>query len=102
MRNRIRMALNGHVTVTLIIENDEPLGEAWCEVTGLPETGRSRAALVEVLEEDVTQFLMRASKKSLRDDDKLNEEIRRIVRKTTNDEVGKKAEVAVVVSRLTG
>ncbi|MGR3660112.1 MAG: ribonuclease J [Paracoccaceae bacterium] len=102
VRNRIRMALNGHVTVTLIVENDEPLGEAWCEILGLPETGRSKASLVEVLEEDVTQFLMRAGKKTLRDDDKLNDEIRRIVRKTTNDEVGKKAEVTVVVSRLTG
>ena len=34
-RDRIRMALNGHVTVTLIIdENDEPLGDAWCELRG--------------------------------------------------------------------
>ena len=101
VRDRIRMALNGHVTVTLIVENDEPLGDAWCEISGLPETGRSNAALVEVLEEDVTQFLMRAGKRTLSDDDKLNEEIRRIVRKTTNDEIGKKAEVTVVVSRLT-
>ncbi len=102
VRDRIRMALNGHVIVTLIIENDEPLGDAWCEVRGLPETGISRTPLVDVLEEDVNQFLMRAGRKTLRDDDKIDEAVRRIVRKTTNDEVGKKAEVNVIVSRLAG
>ena len=31
VRDRIRMALNGHVTVTVIMdEDDEPLGEPWC------------------------------------------------------------------------
>lgn len=102
VRDRIRMALNGHVLVTLIVEDNEPLGDAWCEIMGLPEQGQSRASLVDVLETDVTQFLMRANKKTLADDDKLNDEIRKVVRKTTNDEVGKKAEVTVVVSRLAG
>ncbi len=102
VRDRIRMALNGHVLVTLIVERQRTLGEAWCEIMGLPETGRSRAPLVEVLEEDVTQFLMRAGRKTLADDDKLGDEIKRIVRKTANDEIGKKPEVTVVVSRLQG
>ncbi len=102
VRDRIRMALNGHVVVTLIIEAGEPLGDAWCEVMGLPELGTSRAPLVEVLEADVTRFLMRAGKKALKDDAKLVEEIRRIVRKVAQDEVGKKPEVSVVVSRLAG
>ena len=62
VRDRIRMALNGHVTVTLIIdENDEPLGDPWVELMGLPETGRSSAALVVVLEEDLSQFINRAA-----------------------------------------
>lgn len=102
VRDRIRMALNGHVTVSLIVENDQPLGDAWCEIMGLPETGTSRAPLVDVLEADLTQFLMRASKRTLSDDDKLEEELRKIVRKVTKDEVGKKAEVNVVISRLAG
>ncbi len=35
VRDRIRMALNGHVMVTLIIdEHDEPLGDPWCEING--------------------------------------------------------------------
>ena len=100
VRDRIRMALNGHVTVTLIVENNRPLGDPWCEIMGLPEFGTSKAPLVEILENDLTQFLMRADKKTLRDDDKLDEALRRLVRKVANDEIGKKPEVSVVISRL--
>ncbi|MBN9888113.1 ribonuclease J [Salipiger abyssi] len=101
VRDRIRMALNGHVVVTVILdEDDEPLGEPWCELKGLPETGRSHAPLVEVLEEDLAQFLGRAGDKTLTDDDKIEEGMRRIVRNTAQNEIGKKPEVTVVVSRL--
>ncbi|RBW63062.1 ribonuclease J [Ruegeria sp. A3M17] len=101
VRDRIRMALNGHVTVTVILdEEDEPLGEPWCDTMGLSEIGSSRAALVEVLEEDLNQFLMRADAKTLRDDDKLEEAIRRIVRQTAKTEIGKKPEVTAVISRM--
>ncbi len=101
VRDRIRMALNGHVTVTVIVdEEDEPLGDPWVDLMGLPETGRSGAAVVDVLEEDLSQFLGRAKAATLRDDDKLNDELRKIVRRSAQDEVGKKPEVTVVVSRL--
>lgn len=101
VRDRIRMALNGHVVVTVIIDDeDEPLGDPWCETMGLPETGRSKAPLVDVLEEDLSQFLNRAGAKTLADDSKLEDEMRRIVRNSANDEIGKKPEVTVVVSRL--
>ncbi|MEN8831371.1 ribonuclease J [Pacificibacter sp.] len=100
VRDRIRMALNGMVVSTVIIEDDAPLGECWCEIKGLPELGRSKAPLVDVLEEDLNQFLMRANKKTLRDDDKLEEEMRRIIRRSTQQEIGKKPEVQIVISRL--
>ena len=101
VRERIKMALNGHIVVTLIIdENDEPLGEPWVEVAGLAETGHSNAALVEVLEEDLGQFLMRANDKTLRDDVKLEKELRSVARKSAQAEIGKKPEVSVIVSRL--
>ncbi|MCC5974030.1 MAG: ribonuclease J [Rubellimicrobium sp.] len=101
VRDRIRMALNGHVTVTVIIdENDDPLGDPWCETMGLPETGRSRAALVEVLEADLGQFIGRADARTLRDEERLDKEIKRIVRQTAQNEIGRKPEVTVVVSRL--
>ena len=100
VRDRMRMAQNGLVVATVIIEDDAPLGDCWCELRGLPEVGLSRAALVDVLEEDVNQFLMRANRKTLADDGKLEEEMRRILRKTTQEETGKKPEVQIVISRL--
>ncbi len=101
VRDRIRMALNGHITVTVILdEEDEPLGEPWCDTFGLPEVGTSRAGLVEVLEEDLNQFLMRADAKTLRNDEKIEEALRRIARQTAQSEIGKKPEVTVVVSRM--
>ena len=101
VRDRIRMALNGHVVITVILdEEDEPLGEPWCDIKGLVETGTSDAALAEVIEEDLNQFLMRAGAKTLRDDDKLEGELRRVARQTANNEIGKKPEVTVVISRM--
>jgi ribonuclease J len=101
VRDRIRMALNGHVVVTLILdEAHEPLGDPWCELMGLPETGSSNTALVDVLEHDLGQLLGRADAKTLRDDDKLSEAMRRAVRNSAQGEIGKKPEVTVVVSRL--
>ncbi len=42
IRDRIRMALNGHVMVTVILDDDaEVLGEAWVEIMGLSTKGRS-------------------------------------------------------------
>ncbi|NIY72557.1 ribonuclease J [Marivivens donghaensis] len=101
VRDRIRMALNGQVTVTLLIdENDEPLGDPWCELNGVAELGRSSAPLVDVLEEDLSQYLNRADDKTLLNDDALEKELSRIVRNVCNNEIGKKPEVTVIISRL--
>jgi ribonuclease J len=101
VRDRIRMALNGHVIVTLIVdENDEALGDPWCELMGLPEKGRSNASLAEVLEADLGAWVNRADRKTMRDEEKLEKEIKRITRQSAQNEIGKKPEVTVVVSRL--
>ncbi|MEX0287455.1 MAG: ribonuclease J [Paracoccaceae bacterium] len=101
VRNRIRMALNGMISISVILDEDhEPLGEPWCVLHGLPETGVSNAALIEVLEEDLDQFLRRAGAKTLADDDALEEELRRVARGTAMSEIGRKPEVIVVISRV--
>ena len=101
VRDRIRMALNGHVTVNVILdENDDPLGEPWCEIKGLAQNGRSNAPLLDVLEEDLNQLMGRVGDRVLADDDRLEEELRRITRQSTNNEIGKKPEVSVIISRL--
>ncbi len=101
IRDRIRMALNGHVLITVIIDEDgEPLGDPWAETMGLSETGRTGKALSEALEEELGEFLSNADSRLLKDDDKLDDAIRRVTRQVCMEEVGKKPEVTVVVSRL--
>lgn len=101
VRDRIRMALNGHVMVTLLLdENDEPLGEAWAELMGLPGIGKTGQALSDTIETELNDFLSRIEDRVLQDDEKLDEAVRRIVRQVSMEEVGKKPEVTVVVSRL--
>ncbi|PKQ13984.1 MAG: MBL fold hydrolase [Alphaproteobacteria bacterium HGW-Alphaproteobacteria-1] len=102
VRDRIRMALNGHVMINVILdEENAPLGDPWVEIMGLAGTGRSRAPLPDVLEEDLAQFMERAGDKVLRDDGKLEEGLRRVARQSAQTEIGKRPEVTVVISRLT-
>ncbi len=101
VRDRIRLALNGHVIVSLILdEDDAPLGEPWVDLKGLPETGRSGSALSDVMEHDLDQALQRADDKVILDDTKLDELMRRVARQSAMNEIGRKPEVTVVVSRL--
>ena len=101
VRDRIRLALNGHAMVSVILdENDDPLGDAWVELMGLPEIGRSEKPLADLMETELTEVLGSAPAKVMRDDDKLEETVRRIIRQVAVEEIGKKPEVTVVVSRL--
>lgn len=101
VRNRIRMALNGHAMVSIIVdEDDRPLPDAWVECMGLPEKGRSRAPLAGQIEAELAEFLERADARTVADDGRLDEAIRRITRQVAMEEIGKKPEVTVVISRL--
>ena len=101
VRDRIRMALGGHVLVTVILdEEDRPLGDAWVELTGLAAKTRKGAPLADAIEADLTEFLDRADNRVLADDDRIEEAIRKLVRQVTVEEIGKKPEVTVVTSRL--
>ncbi|MGD9918076.1 MAG: ribonuclease J [Paenirhodobacter sp.] len=101
VRDRIRMALNGHVLITVIIDEDDlPLGEAWVELMGLPERGRSGASLAQLIEDELSGFLEHAPDKVIANDDKMDEAPRRAARQVAMEEIGKKPEVTVVVSRL--
>ena len=101
VRDRIRMALNGHATVTLIVdEADQPMGDPWVEIMGLPPLGRGERPLAETMEADLAEVIGRLGRKILANDDKLEEEIRKVIRQVAMEEIGKKPEVTVVISRL--
>ncbi len=101
VRDRIRLALNGHVIVNVILDDEnDMLGEPWVETRGLSEMGHAGAPLVDLLEEDLSQFIGRASGKTRGDDDKMEHGFKRVVRQTCQAEIGKSPEVTVIVSRL--
>ncbi|TKW67438.1 MAG: ribonuclease J [Paracoccus denitrificans] len=101
IRDRIRMALNGHVTVSVIVdEQDNPFPDAWVEPMGLAERGRSNQPVAEQIESELAEFLERADAKTVADDQKLEDAVRKITRQVTMEEIGKKPEVTVIISRL--
>jgi ribonuclease J len=101
VRDRIRMAINGHVMVTVLMdEADAPLGDAWVELMGLPPKSAKGRDLAEVLEGELSDFLSRSGKKTLTDDDKMEEALKKITRQVAMEQIGKKPEVTVVISRL--
>ncbi|WP_134678817.1 ribonuclease J [Paracoccus ravus] len=101
VRDRIRMALNGKVMVSVIIdEDDNPLPDAWVELSGLPESGRAGVPLAGSIESELAEFLERADDRTVMDDSRLEEAIRKVTRQVSMEEIGKKPEVQVIISRL--
>ncbi len=101
VRDRIRMALSGHVVVGIVIdENDDPIGGAWVETHGLPDPAGTSGSLAALMEEGVEYQLSRATDKVLLSDDALEELIRRAVRKIAQEVIGKKPECRVMINRL--
>jgi len=99
VRERVRMALRGLVSVSVVIdEDDRPLDGVWVELHGIPEP--HLGSLQEDLEEAVEADLSRAKRKDLADDDMVSERVSRIVRKVCKEQVGKKPLVTVMTSRL--
>ena len=101
VRDRIKLAVNGLIVVNIIIdENDEMLGEPWCELRGLADSGHSECNFVDVLEEDLSQYIGRSSVSTIKDENKLEKDIKRIARQTALTEIGKKPEISIIISRL--
>ena len=100
VRDRLRMAMNGLVMVSLVLDDEGPLGEPWADLRGLPERGRSGRPLAETLEAGLADHLGRLDRRKRGDDDALEEGFRRVVRQVCVEEIGKKPEVTVVISRL--
>ncbi|MFT3972714.1 MAG: ribonuclease J [Amaricoccus sp.] len=101
VRERIRMALRGHVAVNVLIdEKGRPMGGAWVEITGLPGNPKMRDGLAGALEGEIDRVLARAKKGELADDEALDELVQRAVSRISNDAVGKKPVCKVMISRL--
>ena len=101
VRDRIRMALNGHALVSVIVdEDDNALPDAWVELMGLAGRTRGGQDLARHIEGELSEFLERADARTVRDDSKMDEALRKITRQVAMEEIGKKPEVTVIISRL--
>ncbi|MCF3972417.1 ribonuclease J [Paracoccus salsus] len=101
VRDRIRMALNGHALVSVIVdEEDKVLPDAWVELLGLPARTRGGDDLARHIEGELAEFLEGADDRTVRNDKKMDEAIRKITRQVSMEEIGKKPEVTVIISRL--
>jgi len=101
VRDRIRLALNGHAIITLTLdENNDPLDGPLVETLGLPKTGVSGASLTDVLRESLRQLLDRMDDGALLDVGTVEDALRREVRRAAVDEIGRRPEVTVVMDRV--
>lgn len=101
IRDRMKLALNGLVAVALIVDEDDVLLEdSWVQLRGLPEVTGTGADLAEMIEDQLAEAMPRFPAKTVMDDDKLEEAVRRVIRQVCMAEIGKKPEVTVLISRL--
>jgi ribonuclease J len=97
----MKLALNGIVIVALIVdEEDEILEDSLGRAARSAGDGAQGGDLAEMIEEDLAQALPRLNAKTIEDDDKLEEAVKRVARDVCMSEIGKKPEVTVLVSRL--
>ena len=69
-------------------------------VLGFAAPTQAQPARTERIEAELAEFLERADDRTVRDDDRLEEAIRKITRQVAMEEIGKKPEVTVIISRL--
>ena len=101
VRDRIRMALNGHAVVAVMVDDDdEILEDTWVDLRGIPDVAGNGASLADLMETHLAGQLARVDTRTAGDDEKLEDLIVKGVRKVAQDEVGKRPEVTVLITRL--
>ena len=97
--DRIRMATRGTVAISLVIEGTEVLG-VWAEPIGLPETEVYEDGLVEIIEEQVENTLLKSKAKLLKDDHEVEKLVSKVVTSVCKNEIGKKPITRILINRL--
>lgn len=101
VRERVQMALRGHVVVSLVLEEDGSMIDGvWVETVGLPDDVRVSGGLVGQLEEAIDKALATANRKTLNSDEGVESLVNRITNQICKDIVGKKPVCTVLINRL--
>lgn len=100
IRDRLKMARQGHIAVSVVIDEDgELFADPQVKVTGAPVKPRGEA-LDALISDRVDHAISTASKRELRSDDKLQDLVERVARRAAQEVWGKKPVTSVMVTRL--
>jgi len=100
VRDRLRMSFSGHVSINIIVEeDDELLDEVWVQSHGLPKD-MVEGSLDVLIEETVLSSIQLLEDETILDDEKLEKVIVRTVRAVVLELINKKPEVTVLINRL--
>lgn len=101
VRERLQMALRGHVVVSLVLEDDGSLIDGvWVETIGLPDDRRVEGGLAGQLEKEIDSALRTAGKKTRNSDEGIETLVSRTSNRICKDIVGKKPVCTVLINRL--
>ncbi len=101
VRERIQMALRGHVVVSLVLEEDGSMIDGvWVETIGLPNDPRISGGIDGQLEKAIDKALSKANHKTLNSDESVETLVGRTSNQVCKDLVGKKPVCTVLINRL--
>lgn len=102
IRDRLKLARQGHVAVSLVMDEEGALfSEPQVKTRGAPASARGEN-LETMIAGRLDAALEAAPKRDLRSDARVEELAERVVRKATMDVWGKKPVVSIIVTRLEG
>ncbi len=101
VRDRMRLALRGHVIVSLMLEADGSLIDSvWVEMLGLPDAPGETDGLTGALEREIEDEINRSSSKVLDSDEAVERLILKIVNRECQALVGKKPLATILINRF--
>ena len=101
VRERVQMALRGHVVVSLVLEEDgRMIDGVWVETIGLPDDERVSGGIAGQLEKAIEKALSSANRKTLNSDEGIETLVSRTSNHVCKDLVGKKPVCTVLINRL--
>jgi len=101
VRERLQLALRGHVLVSLIIEEDgELMDGSWVQTVGLPDDPSRNGGLEASLESEIDKVLAKAKRSALATDEGIEALVSRASNQVCNRMIGKKPVCTVLINRL--
>ncbi|MEM8871424.1 MAG: ribonuclease J [Pseudomonadota bacterium] len=101
VRDRIRMAVRGHIVVSVMVEPDGRIADTpWVDCNGLAEAVPGRGAIADLLEREIEETLEAARPNSLKNDEALEKLVVKASHTLSLELLGKKPVVTVLINRF--